>query len=75
MEHLHKAKKSLGIPVIGSLNGISTGGWIKYAKKIEEAGADALELNVYYIPTDPQLTGSGCRGSLPRRAEGRQDRR
>ncbi len=53
---LRKAKESLGIPVIGSLNGISTGGWIKYAKKIEEAGADAIELNVYYIPTDPKLT-------------------
>jgi dihydroorotate dehydrogenase (fumarate) len=54
---IHKAKQSLGIPVIGSLNGVSTGGWIKYAKKIEEAGADALELNVYYIPTDPKLSG------------------
>lgn len=53
---LHSAKQSLGIPVIGSLNGISTGGWIDYARKIQEAGADALELNVYYIPTDPQLT-------------------
>jgi dihydroorotate dehydrogenase (fumarate) len=53
---VRQAKESLGIPVIGSLNGISTGGWIKYAKKIEEAGADALELNVYYIPTDPKLT-------------------
>ncbi len=56
VEHLHKAKKALGIPVIGSLNGVSTGGWMKYAKKIEEAGADALELNVYYIPTDPRLS-------------------
>jgi dihydroorotate dehydrogenase (fumarate) len=54
---IHKAKQSLGIPLIGSLNGVSTGGWIKYAKKIEEAGADALELNVYYIPTDPKLAG------------------
>ena len=44
--------------MIGSLNGISTGGWVKFAKKIEEAGADALELNVYYIPTDPKLTGT-----------------
>jgi dihydroorotate dehydrogenase (fumarate) len=52
---LRKAKESLKIPVIGSLNGISTGGWISYAKKIEEAGADALELNVYYIPTDAKL--------------------
>jgi dihydroorotate dehydrogenase (fumarate) len=55
---LHKAKASLQIPIIASLNGISTGGWIKYAKKMEEAGADALELNVYYIPTDPKLTGT-----------------
>ena len=54
---IRKAKQSLGIPVIGSLNGVSTGGWISYAKKIEEAGADALELNVYYIPTDPKRTG------------------
>ena len=57
IELLHSAKQSLGIPVIGSLNGISSGGWIEYGKKIEQAGADALELNVYYIPTDPQLTG------------------
>lgn len=57
VELLHKAKKSLGIPVIGSLNGVSTGGWINFAKKIEEAGADALELNVYYIATDPEMSG------------------
>lgn len=57
VELVRKAKESLSIPVIGSLNGISTGGWITYAKKIEEAGADALELNVYYIPTDRELTG------------------
>ncbi|MGB5873081.1 MAG: dihydroorotate dehydrogenase-like protein [Bacteroidota bacterium] len=54
IDHIHEAKEALEIPVIGSLNGISTGGWISYAKKIEEAGADALELNVYHIPTDPQ---------------------
>jgi dihydroorotate dehydrogenase (fumarate) len=53
-----KAKKAVNIPVIGSLNGVSTGGWIDYAKKIEQAGADALELNVYYISTDPTLTGA-----------------
>ena len=57
VEHIRKAKESLSIPVIGSLNGISTGGWTEYAAKIEEAGADALELNVYYLPTDPRLTG------------------
>ena len=48
----------MSIPVIGSLNGVSTGGWIDFAKKIEQAGADALELNVYYVPTDPALTGA-----------------
>lgn len=55
LELLHKAKQSLGIPVIGSLNGISTGGWIDYAQKMEQAAADAIELNIYYIPTDPAL--------------------
>ena len=45
-------KKALSIPVIGSLNGVSKGGWTSYARKIEEAGADALELNLYFIPTD-----------------------
>jgi dihydroorotate dehydrogenase (fumarate) len=56
VELIHKAKQSLEIPIIGSLNGISAGGWIDYARKIEQAGADAIELNVYYIPTDPHLT-------------------
>jgi dihydroorotate dehydrogenase (fumarate) len=50
-----KIKKSVDIPVIGSLNGVSTGGWVDYAKKIEQAGADALELNIYYIPTDVKI--------------------
>ena len=58
IEAVNKTKKALKIPVIGSLNGVSTGGWIKYARKIEEAGADALELNLYYLATDPMLTGS-----------------
>ncbi|HUN64995.1 MAG TPA: dihydroorotate dehydrogenase-like protein [Bacteroidota bacterium] len=57
VEFINRAKSALKIPVIGSLNGISVGGWIKYAKKIQEAGADALELNIYYIPTDPELRG------------------
>jgi dihydroorotate dehydrogenase (fumarate) len=51
-------KKALKIPVIGSLNGVSKGGWTSYARKIEEAGADALELNVYYIATDVDMTSS-----------------
>ena len=58
LEHVHRAKRRLGIPIIGSLNGVSTGGWIDHARLIQEAGADALELNVYYIPTDPAMTGA-----------------
>ena len=57
IEHIRKAKEAVDIPIIGSLNGISTGGWIQYARKIQDAGADALELNVYYIPTDAKLAG------------------
>ena len=49
-------KKNLSIPVIGSLNGVSKGGWTRSAKQIQDAGADALELNLYYIPTDTNLT-------------------
>ncbi|MCC6191940.1 MAG: dihydroorotate dehydrogenase-like protein, partial [Anaerolineales bacterium] len=57
LEHIRRAKRSLGIPVIGSLNGVSSGGWVKYARHIQEAGADALELNMYVITTDPGLSG------------------
>jgi dihydroorotate dehydrogenase (fumarate) len=57
LEHIRKAKAAVRIPIIGSLNGISTGGWIEYAKKIEAAGADALELNIFHIPTDPEMNG------------------
>jgi dihydroorotate dehydrogenase (fumarate) len=53
---IRRAKESLDIPIIASLNGITVGGWMKYASKLEQAGADGLELNVYYIPTDPFLT-------------------
>lgn len=51
-----QAKQSLTIPVIGSINGTSTGGWIHYGKLIEDAGADALELNIYFLATDPEMT-------------------
>jgi dihydroorotate dehydrogenase (fumarate) len=51
-------KKALNIPVIGSLNGVSKGGWTSYARKIEEAGADALELNLYFIPTEMNMTSN-----------------
>lgn len=55
VEHIHKAKQSVEIPVIASLNGYSMGGWTKYAILMEQAGADALELNIYFIPTDPAV--------------------
>lgn len=58
LEHISWAKRTLDIPVIASLNGVSTGGWIRYAREMQEAGADGLELNVYYLATDPALTGS-----------------
>ncbi len=58
VNHVRRAKEAVDIPVIGSLNGVSSGGWIEYAGKIEEAGADALELNIYYIPTSPELGGA-----------------
>ncbi|NTW01576.1 MAG: dihydroorotate dehydrogenase-like protein [Oscillochloris sp.] len=58
IEQIHELKRKVGIPVIGSLNGISPGGWIHYARLIEEAGADALELNIYAIPVDPNITGA-----------------
>ncbi|HPH97012.1 MAG TPA: dihydroorotate dehydrogenase-like protein [Anaerolineaceae bacterium] len=55
LELIQKGHETLKIPIIGSLNGISAGGWVDYAKKIQEAGADALELNMYYVPTDINL--------------------
>jgi dihydroorotate dehydrogenase (fumarate) len=58
IDQVKALKSAVNIPVIGSLNGVSTGGWIEYAQKIEQAGADALELNLYYLPTDLQLTSA-----------------
>jgi len=58
LEQLRLLKEKLNIPIIGSLNGVSIGGWIEKAKLIEQAGADALELNVYYLPTDPNQSGT-----------------
>ncbi len=58
LEHLHNIKQAVNIPVIGSLNGVSSGGWVRYARKIEQAGADALELNIYYLSTDPDLSSA-----------------
>ena len=55
---IRKAKEAVKIPVIASLNGSSIGGWTKFARKMQDAGADALELNIYYIPTDMNLSGA-----------------
>ncbi len=57
LEHLQSLKASLEIPVIASLNGTTPGGWVSYAEELQRAGADALELNVYYIPASPAEDG------------------
>ena len=56
LDEIRLAKRTVGVPIIASLNGTSPGEWTQYAHLIEDAGADALELNLYYIPTDPHLT-------------------
>ncbi len=58
LEHLAAAKEALSIPVIASLNGVSTGGWTRYASLVQETGADALELNVYAVETDPDASAA-----------------
>ena len=58
LEHIRKAKAATAIPIIGSINGVSTGGWTDYAKQIEQAGADGLELNIYFMGTDVTQEGS-----------------
>ena len=62
LEHIRRCKDAVEIPVMASLNGVSTGGWIEYAKGIEDAGADGLELNIYYIPTAPGITSKEVEG-------------
>lgn len=58
LEHIFRAKQAVDIPIIASLNGVSSGGWIRYAKEMEGAGADALELNIYYVPTRIDLSSA-----------------
>jgi dihydroorotate dehydrogenase (fumarate) len=58
LEHIFRAKQAVDIPIIASLNGVSTGGWIRYAREMQGAGADALELNIYYLPTSLDLSGA-----------------
>ena len=58
LELIDQAKRCVSVPVIASLNGQSRGGWTRYARMIQDAGADALELNVYFVPTDCGMDGS-----------------
>ncbi|MFZ5820805.1 MAG: dihydroorotate dehydrogenase-like protein [Chloroflexota bacterium] len=57
LDHLAAVKKAVSVPVIGSLNGVSKGGWVRYARFMQDAGADAVELNMYYLSADPDLGG------------------
>ena len=63
LEHIAEAKAAVAIPIIGSLNGTTFGGWMKCAQQIEQAGADALELNIYSIPNDPELSADDIESS------------
>src|SRR5271165_6446409 len=58
LNHIRKAKEAVDIPVIASLNGATLGGWTKFAKQVEQAGADAIECNLYSIPTNTEILGS-----------------
>jgi len=58
LNHIRKAKEAVGIPIIASLNGATLGGWTEHARLIEQAGADAIECNIYFIPTDMDVSGS-----------------
>jgi dihydroorotate dehydrogenase (fumarate) len=58
LDHIRKAKAAVQIPVIASLNGSSVGGWIQYATQMQEAGADAIECNIYWIVTDPNMSSA-----------------
>lgn len=58
LAHIARAKAAVDIPIIASLNGSTMGGWTEFAKKMQDAGADALELNIYHIPTDIDTTGA-----------------
>ena len=58
LDHIRKAKAAVNIPIIASLNGATLGGWTKFAKQVEQAGADAIECNIYFIPTNTEVLGS-----------------
>jgi dihydroorotate dehydrogenase (fumarate) len=58
LEHLYRVKRAVQVPIIASLNGVSPGGWTRYALRMQQAGADALELNIYHLATDPNVTST-----------------
>lgn len=62
LEQVSRVKAAVGVPVIASLNGATVGGWVEYARRIQQAGADALELNVYFLATNPEETGGAVEG-------------
>jgi len=64
LEQIRKIKAAVSVPVVASLNGVGTGGWLRYSKLMEEAGADALELNVYYVATNAAVEGSAIEDSV-----------
>ena len=64
LEHLTRVKGAVGIPVVASLNGTTPGGWVEYARLLEGAGADALELNLFLVPTDPGESAQDIEGQL-----------
>jgi dihydroorotate dehydrogenase (fumarate) len=64
LERIYRLKRAVHVPVIGSLNGVSSGGWIDYARMIEEAGADALELNIYYLPVEFDISSAALEDSF-----------
>jgi dihydroorotate dehydrogenase (fumarate) len=58
LETIREAKQAIRVPLIASLNGFSTGGWVEFARRLQEAGADAIELNIYFLPTNPDISGA-----------------
>jgi dihydroorotate dehydrogenase (fumarate) len=75
LEHVRRVSEAIEVPLIASLNGTTAAGWLSYARLMQDAGADALELNLYHVATDPSETGAAVEARLPRRrARGEADR-
>ena len=64
LRHIEQARARVAVPIIASLNGTSPGQWVRFARQIEQAGADALELNIYSLPTDPELSSAAIEGQV-----------